>query len=724
MKIKQNTPDNESIGSFQEIKSTIATENLGLALEMVSKNLYSDPIGSFIREITSNAVDAHVDVNEQAPVLIEIYQEDDLYYIEFKDNGSGMTPEVFQQIYMSWFNSDKRGTNAKIGGWGLGSKSPLAYQDSFEIITRVDGTKWHYLLANAKPVPTSTLLLEEPTTQGNGTSIKIELKEDDLWKISNSCKSQLTYFDNVYVKNNIYYYDNTFKIYESDFYKLRNGKFPFGNKMHICLGQVTYPINFEVLGIDEIRIPVALKFNVGELDVTLSREEINYTERVKEKIISKAKIVQAKILEQYEEQLKVDDFFEYIRLVKSSTLPPFKIKDVEINLDIESEISFTPFEGVKIRKEDINVLFSSYGVARITNGKKFELHSQSYNEYYRLHRYPQTCYLVEDKFSHWDIQYIENGYLFKKHKITSRKFKDIATLLGLTTEQIIKDEYGYILQRKRIIKLGASKLIYKVLKYVTERISETIQSLQGQAPDYWIEERKEEQRIKKEETKGEITHYSLHNNRRKVKLKELVENNKFIFYIDKNLYKKTIYIYSELYDLTYPKFQKDTKFIIVSPTVIKKLKRFKHAFPAEYLLKVKSIRHTLQQLTLAKEIKSITEYKHLIHKFSKKYTKLYQQILPLAKGSYSFTSRLPIDAVQTEKFEIDLVDHFKEEIASFPSKYFLHQENIPKLKEFIEQSSILEYIDEYAPHEIYQSIIKKYNIKHLDFNFYNKHSKL
>ena len=36
---------------------------------------------------------------------------------------------------MNWFSSTKRNTDEFIGGWGLGSKSPLAYQDYFFIIT-------------------------------------------------------------------------------------------------------------------------------------------------------------------------------------------------------------------------------------------------------------------------------------------------------------------------------------------------------------------------------------------------------------------------------------------------------------------------------------------------------------------------------------------------------------------------------------------------------------
>lgn len=724
MRINSDTPENASIGDFNEIASTIATENLGLALGMVSKNLYSNPLGSFIREITSNAVDAHVDVNEKAPVMVHFYKEDDSYYIEFKDNGSGMTPDVFKNIYMSWFNSDKRGTNKKIGGWGLGSKSPLAYQDSFEIITRVDGTKWHYILANAEPVPTSTFLLTEPTTQGNGTTIKVEVKEEDDWKLHNECRNQLAYFNNVYVKNDVYFYDNSFKIYESDLYQIRTGNRPFGKQMHIVLGQVCYPINWNTLGLDAVNIPVALKFNIGELDVTLSREEINYTDEVKETITNRIEVVRNEILSKYKDQLKFDDLFEYIRLVKNGNLPKYKIKDIELDINIDHEISFTPFDNIKIKKDDINILFSIYNVSKVSKARKVDLNSNSSYEYYRLHRHPETCYMVNNNISYFDLQYIQNGYLFKKRKITKRIFKNIAESLNLYSYKDIKNEHGHIVNSIPILKLGASKTVHKVINYIHNYIKYYIKSLEGQAPQEFIDNIKEQQRLKKEETKGEITYYNIHNNRTKIKLTKLIEDYKFVFYINKNLNKEHIYAYNCLYDLTYNKFKKDTLFIIVAPTVLNKIKKFNNIIPVETLLKVKSIRHTLLRLRLNKRMNVVKNYKETIFKFSTKYTNLYRTVNRYLSGRYEFSSHIPYDNKNSKLFEIDLLEYFKEEIDKFPSKYFLNQENISKLENFTKDIEILRYVTNYIPHNELTKLIKKYNIKGLDYNFYNKHSKI
>lgn len=119
MKIASHDVEQSTIGSFDEIQSGIQQEDMGLALTMVSKNLYSNPIGSFIRELTCNGVDANVDAKVDKPVIVHFYKQDEISFVEFKDQGTGMSPDVFKKVYMNWFASDKRKDNSKIGGWGL-----------------------------------------------------------------------------------------------------------------------------------------------------------------------------------------------------------------------------------------------------------------------------------------------------------------------------------------------------------------------------------------------------------------------------------------------------------------------------------------------------------------------------------------------------------------------------------------------------------------------------
>lgn len=115
---KQDYVEQDQIGTLKEISSTISQSNLALVLDNVTKNLYADPIGAFVRELTSNGVDANKRNESAEKVKVHIYKEGDDIYFTVKDEGNGMSPETFENVYMSWFESDKREDNGQIGGWG------------------------------------------------------------------------------------------------------------------------------------------------------------------------------------------------------------------------------------------------------------------------------------------------------------------------------------------------------------------------------------------------------------------------------------------------------------------------------------------------------------------------------------------------------------------------------------------------------------------------------
>lgn len=725
MKINKHELDEAQIGEFDSIDSTIAEKDMGLAMTMVSKNLYSNPIGSFIRELVSNAVDANVDAKVNNPIRVNIYPDDGTYYIDVIDNGTGISPENFKNIYMSWFNSDKRDTNTKIGGWGLGSKSPFAYQDAFEIITVVDNTKYHYIFANEQPKPKATLILEEYTTEPNGTTIRIEIKEEDTYKVHRECKNQLVYFDNVYVTNELYFYDNTFKIYEAEHFKLRNKDFPFGEEMHLCIGQVAYPINWNVLGIERVNIPVGIKFNIGELEVTLSREEIAYTPEVKEKIINKVTIVEADLIDRYEKQLKVKDLFDYVIMVKDKVKPPLVIQDVKIPMtNIKSSVYFPILDNIKIKADDISLLFSAYNVTQIKGGKNFPLKSDSYKQYFNLYRNTHNCYYMTKDINYFDSLYINNGWLFKKGKLTSFRYKTIARLLNLTIETPLK--YG---KNKVGYKTGSAIIIHKVLRYIDEYLKTKIAMYEGTAPADWVQAQKDAAAQKKEDTKGTITYYNIYNNRSQIKLKNLIEQNKVIFYIIKTEQAKKLVAYNILYDLGNKNFKKQSTFIIVSPTVASIIKKFKNVHHASSIFKVNSYKNLLYKLRLSRFVENyLKEYKYLFSVYS---TNAYKKCLEITKyyniqHIYS-KSQVPIDSKTKQTIYIDLCSYFRKELKAIKRtknrQYLLYETEIVPLIRLGKKLKFLEYFKSSTPHSIIVHFVQKLKILGIDKKYYNKHYK-
>lgn len=563
--------EQETQGDFKEIVSSIRSEDLGMALDAVSRNLYSNPIGSFVRELVSNAVDANRQNNSAELVKVNIYKEGNTWYFQVKDEGQGMTYEHFTNVYMRWFNSDKRENNEDIGGWGIGSKSPLSYKETYELTTIADGIEYEYIIIRQSPAPTATLLSQKSTNKKSGTTIRVEIDYDDLWKLSDECEKQLTYFNNVYVVNEFAWYDNNFKIIEADLFKVRNSNFPFGNQMHIALGQVAYPINWNTIGVNQINIPIALKFNIGELPVTLSREEINYSdETVKSLIKQKIEIVYADLFNRFSEQYKTRDLFEYLsfftedekqlKLTDNFSIP-FRIRD---NGRLRPTFIANDKE-YKIAKDNIDIVFSIFNVSEIKN--TVISHNAFVNHKGFLLGTSKYLYREED-FNHWSNLYYTNGVLLNKRKITRNILRNIASAIGLTFEKTTKSSI------KSTIKDGGLLETYKFINYLNNEFKRKLQQYDI-VPQTFIDAKKEEQKLLEEERKGNITTYNLRNEKTNIKLEKLLDDYKYVFYIDKNEDREKIAHYQALFD-SIPKYFKDKyKFIIITPTNIKKIKKFK-----------------------------------------------------------------------------------------------------------------------------------------------------
>ena len=125
--------------SEQTIESTTTTRKMRLSehaqsmvFQLFTKNVYSNPIGTVVREITSNCFDSHVEAGVNAPVRIKkIFDaETNTHYISFIDYGVGMSPDRVENVYGVYFESTKRVDNTQIGGFGIGGKTPLAYKRS------------------------------------------------------------------------------------------------------------------------------------------------------------------------------------------------------------------------------------------------------------------------------------------------------------------------------------------------------------------------------------------------------------------------------------------------------------------------------------------------------------------------------------------------------------------------------------------------------------------
>lgn len=365
----------------------------------------------------------------------------------------------------------------------LGSKSPLSYTEQYEVTTVADGYEYDYIIVRQNPVPTATLLASRPTNKPTGTTVRVEIQTDDITKLSRECETQLLYFNNVIVVNEWWFYDNDFKIIESDLFKVRNKDFPFNGQMHIVLGQVAYPINWSILGLEPIYIPVGLKFDIGSLPVTISREELQYAdENIKDKIKQKIEFVYDELFKKYQSQFITNNIFEYISYYNNEDSKKlFLTNDFSIPFKMRGNKIIRPTliinnKGYKIAKDNIDYLFSFYNVSILKNTVVTYERGQGIDRRdlgYSLH----TLYYRTGEINHWSNLYRNNGTIIKRGKIPKKIIKDIAGALGLTFEKITANpSYNSLSSIKTRLKDGALLETYKAINEIDSQIKAALQS--------------------------------------------------------------------------------------------------------------------------------------------------------------------------------------------------------------------------------------------------------
>ena len=304
----------------------IDTDSMGILFRGFSDSLYSNKIGSIVREITSNCFDAHAELGINKDVVITLNTPDTFLNtpgkISFRDFGVGLSPDRIKNIYSKYFSSTKRDTNGQIGGFGIGAKSPLAYTDIFEVFTVVDDIEYHYMVHRGQKVPRIELLATNlETDRERGTEVIIPIKNTkDLNRFKEEIKTQLKFFDNIQYRGCDI--DNEYKIVKGKYFIARKSDTDnvySPSRMQLCIGKVAYPLDVSQLNGNfyehQLKSQISLLFNIGELSVTMNRETVEYTEGTAELIEARMEQAKEEIYALRGAQLKTEEnILKYISL--------------------------------------------------------------------------------------------------------------------------------------------------------------------------------------------------------------------------------------------------------------------------------------------------------------------------------------------------------------------------------------------------------------------------
>jgi len=299
-------------GTTQEtVKMSLDLDSAQVLMQMLSKNLYSDSIGSTIRECASNALDSHRRVGSDKPIIVSFKRNNQADTFEFavEDFGIGLDDNDVINIISKYGKSTKRNSNTELGMMGLGFKAPLAYSSSFYFVARKNGMERKYMMYEGEDTNSIDLLYEKSTTEDNGVKVIVPVSYYDRHSFIRKIKEQLAYFENVYFDIDPSINDglsNDFTIHRADHFQYSN--LATSTEMHLCLDNVSYPIDWEKLGISRIPIKLALRFSLSDgLFPTPNREAIRYTQEAKDTILKKITIVADVFMERFNKNITINN---------------------------------------------------------------------------------------------------------------------------------------------------------------------------------------------------------------------------------------------------------------------------------------------------------------------------------------------------------------------------------------------------------------------------------
>lgn len=168
-------------GIQESVEFGISFKDQAHIKSILRDTLYSDKVLAVLREYSSNAWDAHRMVGKgDVPVSITLPTSTE-HTLTIKDYGPGLSKQDVFTVFTQYGASTKRSTNDAVGMLGIGSKSGFAYTDSFTIVSRHGGVATTYVAhLDEDENDALSVLSEEPCGEDTGLTVIIAVKAADV----------------------------------------------------------------------------------------------------------------------------------------------------------------------------------------------------------------------------------------------------------------------------------------------------------------------------------------------------------------------------------------------------------------------------------------------------------------------------------------------------------------------------------------------------------------
>ena len=319
----------------------------------------------------------------------------------------------------------------------VGFKAPLAYSSTFYFVCRKNGMERKYSMYESDDSNKIDLIHESPTTERNGVKVVIPVKH---WHVSDFKKKiieQLAYFENVFF--DVEGMNNDFKIFRTDDYQY--SEMVNDGRMHICLDNVYYPIDYSKLGIGSVDVPIGLRFSLSDgIYPTPNRESIRYTSEAKAIIVGKIEKVCTQLVQRFNDHHSTTDNVEMLYDFYRFDSKYYFIGDKRIDLKELLVHSSVPIVGMKLKdahysgfdyksffESSFAMLNESYVVSSRFDTRRF---SSNTRPLYLPDLWNKNVHIInKEKLSNYDKSYIRSNvkdaclFVVKKQSINTLRGK-------------------------------------------------------------------------------------------------------------------------------------------------------------------------------------------------------------------------------------------------------------------------------------------------------------
>ncbi len=419
-------------------RHSYAVANTGHVMNILSDHLYSDKIKSVIRELLTNAYDAHLVNKSTCPVKITLPTTQNPIF-SIRDYGTGLCHDDIIDMYRFYGVSNKSQEDTNTMGYmGIGSKSPFAYVDSFSTISYYNGTKSVYISTkDENGMAAIHLLSETETDEPNGLDVSFAVKTGDIYDFTNDTTALLTHFPDDFCPLDIKKEKTEAALSGNGWYVHRS----YLSEYYLIVGNIEYKIDRCICTSISpvVRGIVYIYCNPHDVSVSASRESLQYNKKTLAFLNKKIAAVHTEIRTLAQNKIdKCHSFFSacaYVGIFLSLETYTYN------NLKITNSFSYD--------RDDLK----THGI-RLLNCRKHQV----------SHNYSYTTLFVNDckngynRIREWAKQNNDKSVF-----VIPEKNKQIVCDYIHATEQDLK--YASSLPEAKKVSSGAYRTVYKVFRY-------------------------------------------------------------------------------------------------------------------------------------------------------------------------------------------------------------------------------------------------------------------